>query len=55
MSNESGKFLNNKYAVVFGIFGGYYFTKDYHNTPLTIIVCILCVIILAIIFNKILY
>ena len=55
MSNESGKFLNNKYAVVFGILGGYYLTKDYNNTLLTIIACIICVIVLSIIFNRFLY
>lgn len=55
MSNPSGKFLNNKYALVLGILGGYYLTKDYNNTILTVFACIICVIVLAIIFNKFLY
>jgi len=50
-----GKALNNKYAIVFGIAGGYYLTQEYDNTFLTVIVCIICVLILMFIFDKILY
>ena len=53
--STSGKFLNNKYAVVLGIAGGYWLTHEYDSTILTVIACIICVLILSVIFNKILY
>jgi len=53
--STSGKFLNNKYALVLGIALGYWLTNEYDNTILTVIVCIICVLILAFVFDKILY
>jgi len=51
----TGKFLNNKYALVIGIAGGYWLTHEYDNTLLTVVACIICVLILAFVFDKILY
>lgn len=48
-----GKALSNKYAIV--IAGEYWLTHEYDNTFLTVVSCIIYVLILIFICDKILY